>query len=132
MSGGIPVLEARTDSQRLDALEVEVGSLKTQVRDLDTRTQSMDKKLDQLLTNLEAHKPHEPTYYISIVAGTLLIIGALLGASNWYIRSAVGDTVGAAIAQEQRRVDIVEFRLKRVEAAIAWTPSFGAQSKDSQ
>lgn len=128
MTERIPV---PSSEQRIDALEGAVAGLQSRFDGLDQRTQTIDRKLDQLLIKQETNKPHEPTYYISIVAGVLLIIGALLGASNWYIRSAVGDTVGAAIAQEQRRVDIVELRLKRIEAAIAWTPSFGPQTKET-
>src|SRR5512144_243226 len=123
MTEGIPVA---SPDQRLDTLENVVAGLQSRFDGLDQRTQAIDRKLDQLLIKQESNNPHEPTYYISIVAGVVLIIGALLGASNWYIKSAVGDTVGAAIASEQRRVDIIEFRLKRVEAAIAWTPSFGS------
>jgi hypothetical protein len=124
-----PVAE-RTDSARLDALEVDVTSLKGQVATLDTRTLGMDKKLDQLLIREEIKKPpHEPSYYIGLIAGTLLIAGSILTAANWYIRSAVGDTVGMAQIKTDHRADILDIRVKALEQAIAWTPSLVANAR---
>ena len=117
------VASHRTDSERLNSLEGDVIGLQVQVKELDTRTVGMDKKLDQLLIREEAKKGHEPSYYIGLVAGTLMIAGVLFAAANWYIKSAIGDTVGTALTTAQHQSEILDMRIKRIEQAFSWTPT---------
>ena len=123
------VVAGRTDSERLNSLEGDVLGLQVQVKELDTRTVGMDKKLDQLLIREEAKKGHEPSYYIGLIAGTLMIAAAILGAANWYIKGAIGETVGTVLSKAEHQTDILDLRIKRIEQAFTWTPTLVSNAR---
>lgn len=117
------VSDSKTDSQRLDKLEYDVAGLKGRMDEVDTRTRSMDDKLDKILLN-EANrpKPREPGYWITAIGGSILIAASLMAAANWYIRSTISETVGIQMERAAHKTEMLGMRLQRLENAFSWTP----------